>query len=101
MNRKMAIILLLAVVCGLGAMFASSRMLAGGTQASSTETQEILVATRDLNTEEILKPELVKLEAVPKASVPPGAFTTLKDVEERWIQIKTLEGEAIVDRKLA
>jgi pilus assembly protein CpaB len=101
MNRKMAMILLLAVVCGLGAMYASSQMLAGGVRAPSSDTQEILVAARDLNTEEILKPELVKLEAVPKASVPPGAFTTFKDVEERWVQIKTLEGEAIVDRKLA
>jgi pilus assembly protein CpaB len=101
MNRKMVMILLLAVVCGLGAMYASSLMLGGGAQTSSAETQEILVAASDLNTEEILKPELVKLVAVPKVSVPMGSFTTFKDVEERWVQIKILEGEPIVDRKLA
>jgi pilus assembly protein CpaB len=99
MNRKTATVLLIAVICGLGAMIASSRMLAGGEPAA--ETQQILLAARDLNAEEVLKPELVKLETVAKSAVPPGAFTSFRDVADRWVQIRTLEGEAIVDRKLA
>ena len=100
MNRKTASVLLIAVICGLGAMFASSQMLAGG-GAPAAETQQILLAARDINAEEVLKPELVKLETVPKSAVPAGAFTSFRDVADRWVQIRTLEGEAIVDRKLA
>ena len=33
--------------------------------------------------------------------LPPGTFTSFKDVEDRWVLIETLEGEPILDRKLA
>ena len=44
---------------------------------------------------------MVKLTQMAKANVPPGTFTSIKDVEDRWVQIKMLEGEALLDRKLA
>lgn len=99
MNRKTASILLIAVVCGLGAMLASSRMLAGGT--APEESQQILLAARDLSAEEVLKPDMVRLETLPKSALPPGAFTSFRDLADRWVQVKILEGEPIVDRKLA
>ena len=99
MNRKTASVLLIAVVCGLGAMFASSQMLSGGSPAP--ETQQVLQAARDINVEEVLKPEMVKLETVAKSSVPPGSFSSFREVADRWVGHKILEGEAIVDRKLA
>jgi pilus assembly protein CpaB len=101
MNRKMAGVLLIAVVCGLGAMLVSSRMLGDGGGQAAPETQEILVAARDLNAEEVLKPEHVKKATLPKQAVPAGVFTDPKDLEDRWVQIKHLEGEPIVDKKLA
>jgi pilus assembly protein CpaB len=101
MNRKMAGFLMIAVVCGIGAWLLSSNMLNGAGSHAATETSEILVASRDLNAEEVLKPDLVKKATVPKESVPPGSFTDPKEFEDRWLQIKILEGEAIVDRKLA
>lgn len=100
MNRKTGSILMIAVVCGLGAMFASSRMLAGG-QGASVEMQQVILASRDLTVEEVLKPEMVKLESVPKSAIPAGSFSSFRDVAERWVQIKILEGEPIVEKKLA
>src|SRR5262249_52317272 len=65
------------------------------------EMQDVLVAARDMKVEEILRPEMVKLTQMAKANVPPGTFTSVKDVEDRWVMIKLLEGEPILDRKLA
>ncbi len=100
MNRKTAPVLVIAIVCGLGAMIASSRMLAGGT-APAAETQQIVLAARDILVEEVLKPDMVKLETVAKSAVPPGAFTSFREVADRWVQVKVFDGEPIVERKLA
>jgi pilus assembly protein CpaB len=100
MNGKSLVMLILAVISGLGAMFGTSLLLAKD-RGQPAETQDVLVAARDLKVEEMLKPELVQVIKMPKSGVPAGAFTAYKDVEDRWVQIKVLEGEPILDRKLA
>lgn len=101
MNGKSMMMLLMAVVAGLGAMFLTSKLLSNGQAAPAVEMQDVLVAARDLNVEETLKADLVKVVQRPKTDVPPGSFSAFKEVEERWIQIKTLEDEPILDKKLA
>jgi pilus assembly protein CpaB len=101
MNGKSMAMLGLAALSGLGAMFGTSRMLAKNQNRVTTETQDVIVAVKDLKVEEALTPELVKVVSMPKASVPAGTFTSYKDVQDRWVAIKTLEGEPILDRKLA
>ena len=101
MNGKSLIMLGLAILCGLGAMYGTSRMLIKDRGKTAEETQDVLVAVRDLRIEEVLKPDMVKVVQMPRANLPPGTFTSYKDVEDRWVQIKTLEDEPIVDRKLA
>ena len=101
MNSKALILLALAVLCGLGAMFGTNRMLSKQKNRPAYEMQDVLVAARDLKVEEVIRPEMVKLTQMAKANVPPGTFTSIKDVEDRWVQIKMLEGEALLDRKLA
>ena len=101
MNGKSLIMLGLAILCGLGAMYGTSRMLIKDRGKTAQETQDVLVAVRDLKIEELLKPDMVKVVQMPRANLPPGTFTSYKDVEDRWVQIKTLEDEPIVDRKLA
>ncbi|AGA26297.1 Flp pilus assembly protein CpaB [Singulisphaera acidiphila] len=101
MNGKSLAMLGLAALSGLGAMYGTSRMLAKNQSQVVSETQEVLVAVHDLKVEEILKPESVKVVSMPKASVPAGTFTTYQDVQDRWVLIRTLEGEPILDRKLA
>ncbi len=99
MNGKSLMVLVLAVVLGLGAMLATRRLLSKPA-AVEEETQEILVAMRDFKEEEILKPDMVKSVRMSRSAVPVGAFSSFKDVEERWVRTTMLEGDPIVDKKL-
>ncbi|HKM54082.1 MAG TPA: Flp pilus assembly protein CpaB, partial [Isosphaeraceae bacterium] len=99
MNGKSIIMLVLAVVLGLGAMVAT-KIFMKRPAAPVEETQEILVAARDFKEEETLKPDMVTSVRMNKKSVPVGAFTSFKEVEERWVKTTMLEGDPIVDKKL-
>lgn len=102
MNGKPVLMLGMAVVCGLGAMYGTSRLLSKREQPV-VEMQDVLVAACDLAYEVVLnKPEVqLKVVRMEKSAVPIGSFSQAKDVEDRWVQTKLLEGEPIVDRKLA
>jgi len=99
MNRKSLTVLVLAVFLGLGAMLAT-RHLMSKPAAAEEESQEILVAARDFKEEEILKADMVKTARTSKSAVPVGAYSSFKDVEERWVKTTMLEGDPIVDKKL-
>lgn len=101
MNGKSLMMLIMAVICGLGAMYGTTKLLHHGPVAQVEEMQDVVVATRDLKIEETLKPELIKVVRMSKSATPMGAFSSPKDIEERWVQVGILEGEPIVDRKLA
>ncbi len=100
MNGKSLGMLMMAVLCGLGAMYGTSRLIAKKGEPV-LEMQDVLIAVRDLKIEEVIKPDLVKVSRMPRAAVPAGAFSSAKDVDDRWVQTGILEGEPIVDRKLA
>ena len=99
MNGRSLTVLVLAVFLGLGAMLVT-RHLMSKPAAAEEESQEILVAARDFKEEEILKPDMVKTARTSKSAVPVGAFSSFKDVEERWVKTTMLEGDPIVDKKL-
>jgi pilus assembly protein CpaB len=101
MNGKSLGMLMMAVVCGLGAMYGTTKLLSKDHVKPVEEMQDVVVAVRDLKIEETLKPELVKVLRKAKSAVPPGAFSAPKDIEDRWVQVGILEDEPIVDRKLA
>ena len=101
MNGKALVMLLLAVLSGLGAMYGTSRLLAKDKVRVAADMQDVMVASRDLKVEEVLKPDMVKVVKMSRSELPVGTFTSYKDVEDRWVQFKTLEGEPILDRKLA
>jgi len=93
------ITLAVAVAIGLGAMKLSQHLLSGKSKADG-DTQEVLVATRDFKADELLKPDMVKINRMLKAAVPPSSFTSAKDVEERWVKTPMLEGDVVVEKKL-
>ena len=99
MNGRSLTVLVLAVFLGLGAMLVTRRLMSKPA-AAEEESQEILVAARDFKEEEILKPDMVKTVRMSKSAVPVGAFSSFKDVEERWVKTTMLEGDPIVDKKL-
>jgi pilus assembly protein CpaB len=99
MSGRSGVMLLMAVVCGLGAMYGANRMLSKGGKAP--EMRDLVVAARDLPSEEVLKPEALKVIQVPVAGAPAGAFAKVAEVEGRWVQIKMLADEPIMAAKLA
>jgi pilus assembly protein CpaB len=99
MNGKSLMMLGLAVVFGLIAMFLTRQMLAQE-PAKVEEAQDILVAARDLKEEELLKPDALKVIRMAKSAVPVGAFSAPKDVEERWVKTAMLEGDVVIEKKL-
>ncbi|MEJ7636935.1 MAG: Flp pilus assembly protein CpaB [Singulisphaera sp.] len=101
MSGKSMLVLGLAGLSGLGAMYGTSRVLSGNKGGAPVELRDVLVAARDLNAEEVIKPDAVQVVKMARASVPADGFAAPPDVEDRWVQIKMLEGEPIVNRKLA
>lgn len=100
MNGRSLIMLGLAMAFGLCAMFITRQMIGQDAPRPQEESQDVLVAARDLREEEILKPDSVKVVRMPKSAVPVGAFTTVKDVEERWVKTALLEGDIVIEKKL-
>jgi pilus assembly protein CpaB len=99
MNGRSLTVLVLAVFLGLGAMLATRRLMSKPA-AAEEESQEILLAARDFKEEEPLKPDMVKTERKSKSAVPVGAFSSFKDVEERWVKTAMSENDPIVEKKL-
>jgi pilus assembly protein CpaB len=100
MNGKSLVTLVLAIVFGLAAMLLTKRMLGPGEVKKEEETQEVLIAVRDIKEEETLKADMVKVVRMVKSAVPAGAFSAAKDVEERWVKTAMLEGDVLIEKKL-
>ena len=100
MNGKAPILLVLAVICGIGAMFGIKKVL---DREPSTEVpmSEVLVAAREIRVEEELAEEMVTTKQMPTELVPPGSFTEFKPLRGRWALIRMLPGDVILDPKLA
>ena len=100
MNGKAPILLGLAVICGIGAMFGVKSLL---NRKPSTEVpmSEVLVAAREIRVEEELTEEMVTTKEMPTELVPPGSFTEFKPLRGRWALIRMLPGDVILDPKLA
>ena len=62
MNGRSMVMLMLAILLGLGAMLLTRRMMSKPA-AKEDETQDIIVAARDFKEEEILKADMVKVAA--------------------------------------
>jgi pilus assembly protein CpaB len=99
MNGRSLMMLVLAVVLGLGAMMITQRMM-NKPAPSGEETQDIIVAARDFKEEEILKADMVKAVRMVKSGIPVGSFSSFKDIEDRWVKTALLEGDPIVEKKL-
>lgn len=98
MNGKSGMILVMALLSGLGAMYGAQKLIAK--RETPPEMREVVVAARALKDEEILKEDMLKVESLPADQVPAGAFSNPSDVLGRWVQIRMLEGEPLVEPKL-
>lgn len=99
MGGKSVMILVLAVVCGLVAMYGATQLLGG--KDRPVEMRDVLVAARDLKVEEVITPDMLTKVKMPVTGVPEGAFSNEKDLEGRWVQIPMLQNEPVIAGKLA
>jgi len=99
MQGRPLIMLALAGTLGLGAMLMTKTML-NKQPTAEAPMRDVLVAVRDFQAEEVIKPEMVKTVKMAESAIPPGAFAAQEDVADRWVKSAILEGEPIVERKL-
>lgn len=100
-DRKFGLVLAVAIVVALGTGFAVYSMLQQAQADAQIPTGSVVVAAVDLPEGHILKAEDTKVNTVPRASVPPGAFTSRDSVIGRVTRIPVFTGEALVPGRLA
>ncbi|MBI2807612.1 MAG: Flp pilus assembly protein CpaB [Planctomycetes bacterium] len=101
MKPKTMILAGLAVVCGLGASYMTSRLLAERAPAEE-EKVEILVAKRNLRVgEPLLKPqEMFEKKAVAKENEPPDAIKNFDDLKGKIMKQSRNKGDHILPANL-
>jgi pilus assembly protein CpaB len=90
-----------AIIAGLGAALLITRSLDRRTVSVATPTSRIVVAGVDLPLATRIRAEQVKLVEWPTTAMPPGAIRDVKQVVDRILMTRVLEGEPIVPGKLA
>lgn len=109
MQSRLKIALVVAVFFGLVAAYGIYNFLRQQRQAADSlrkETQNVVVAAKDLPAGTAINDEMVKkgmLKAVqwPKASVPAGAFASPEQVVGKTNRVKILANEPILESRLA
>jgi pilus assembly protein CpaB len=97
-NTKAIALLVLAIVAGLGAALYGAGWVA---QRSSIASRKVAVATVDIDLGSKINPQMTTLVDWPAASVPEGAFTDLKQLQDRVVKTSIQRGDAILERKLS
>ena len=97
-NLKALSMLALALVIGLVAAAYAGRWAA---QRSQVAANKVVVAAVDIELGSRINPQMLTTVEWPAGSVPPGAFTTVAELQDRVVKVGILRGDAILDRKLA
>jgi pilus assembly protein CpaB len=102
MRSRSMVLLALALGCGLVASIGISQVMdrRNTAEAPAAEMEPILVASADIHYNDLLTPESVRFEEWPKGKVPPGALTTLDELQGRRSATKLFAGEPILSGKL-
>jgi pilus assembly protein CpaB len=102
MRSKSILLLALALGCGLVASIGISQVMEARNKApvEDSDMQPIFVAMTDINANDVLSAQVIKLEEWPKKMVPAGALTKLEDVEGKRCRMKLYQGEPILAAKL-
>lgn len=101
MRPKSIVLLVLALGCGLVASIGINQLMADrGKPVANGETVSIFIALQDINMNDPVSKEMLKLEPWPKDKVQPGTITKLDTVVGRRTKMKILAGEPILEGKL-
>ena len=97
-NMKAFAFLALAVVVALAAALYATGWVA---QRGNLASRKVAVATVDIELGTRINPQMLTLVDWPAASVPEGAFTDPKQLQERVVKTGIQRGDAILERKLS
>jgi pilus assembly protein CpaB len=101
MRATSILLIVLAVGCGLVATIGINQMMNDRNQAADQgERVAVFVAMTDINANEELTPQNMKMEEWPKAIVPTGSLSKLEEVEGKRCRMKLYAGEPILSSKL-
>lgn len=92
---------LLVLLGGLGAMYGTTKVQPKNQDQPVVEMQDVVVAARDLNIDEVIKSDLTRVVRMPRDIVPSGSYSRVTDVEDRCVKVTILKGEPVVDKRLA
>ena len=98
-NLKALSLLFLAVMIGLGAAIYAAGWIQQ--QQQNVASNKLVVAAADISMGSRINPQMLTLIDWPAASMPPGAFSDAKALQERVVKTGILRGEAVLEGKLA
>ena len=96
-NSKAVIMLIVAIIAGIGAVTMASRWLI----QRSTDVNKIAVATVDINLGQKLNQDMVKMVEWPASSIPTDSFTEVSKLDGRVLKTSVQRGEPLMESKLA
>ncbi len=97
-NMKAIVLLLLALLTGLGAAVYATGWVQ---RRAGIASNKVVVAAVDVQLGNRLNAQMLQTVDWPSGAMPPGAFTDPKVVEERVLRTAVLRGEPILEGKLA
>lgn len=102
MRPKSLILLSLALGCGLIASLGINQVMSKGSPAAAPaqETEAVYVCAKDIPINEVIAPDMVKLERWPSSKVPPDAIRRLEDVVQRRARQPLLVDDILRDARL-
>ena len=97
-NTRAIIMMVAAVIAGLGAVVIGARWLS---QQATSSANKLVVAVSDIDLGSRLTPAMLKSVEWPANSMPKGAFTTPAELDSRVLRASVLSGEPVLESKLA
>ena len=96
MNKRAVIVLVLAVVCGVSAAVGTSRM-----QGSDGNTVGVVTSTVDVSRGSKITREMLEIKEWPRNMVPANSIANIDEAVDRVAIVKILQGDTVLDGKLA
>ncbi|HEV8552424.1 MAG TPA: Flp pilus assembly protein CpaB [Casimicrobiaceae bacterium] len=97
-NTRALIMMVAAVIAGLGAVIIGARWLS---QQATSSANKLVVAVSDIDLGSRLTPAMLKAVEWPANSMPKGAFSTPAELDSRVLRASVLSGEPVLESKLA
>lgn len=98
MKMKSAVLLAMALGCGLVAMLGVQQILSG--EQKPVDTVPVLIAKQEIPPGVEIEPTFVAFEQRPRDTVPEGAVTEASQYENRALKVRAYGGDTILQAKL-